>query len=281
MKRILAGKAGRANITLIAGAAVTSTFVLAAVFAPWIAPCSPFDQDLFAGLAGPGADHLLGQDRLGRDIFTRIIYGARISLTVGFVTVGISVLLGTLLGTAAGFFGGRVDEIIMRTCDVFLAFPGILLAIAVMAVLGPSFINVVVALSLMGWTGFARLARGQTLSLREREFVVAAVAMGATPARIIGRHIIPNLAAPLTVEATFAVAAAVVGEAGLSFLGLGAQPPTPSWGAMLAEGRQFLLIAPSLTIWPGLAIMLTVLGINFLGDGLRDIMDPKSKRRGE
>jgi len=279
MKRILTTRDGAAGLTLALGAAVTLTFILAAIFAPWIAPCSPFEQDLYNGLAGPGPGHWLGQDRLGRDILSRIIYGSRISLTVGFITVGISVTVGALVGTTAGYLGGKVDEVIMRVCDIFLAFPGILLAIAVMAVLGPSFTNVVVALSIMGWTGFARLARGQTLSLREREFVTAAVAMGAPPARIILRHIIPNLAAPLTVEATFAVAAAVVGEAGLSFLGLGAQPPTPSWGAMLAEGRQFILVAPSLTVWPGLAIMLTVLGINFLGDSLRDRLDPKSDHR--
>ena len=274
MKRISVQQA-----PLIAGGAITMGFILAAIFAPWVAPSSPFAQDLYHGLAGPGADHLLGQDRLGRDILSRLIYGARISLTVGFVTVGISLMVGTILGTAAGYLGGRVDMVVMRVCDVFLAFPGILLAIAVMAALGPSFTNVVISLSMMGWTGFARLARGQTLSLREREFVTAAVALGASPARVMALHIIPNLAAPMIVEATFAVAAAVIGEAGLSFLGLGAQPPTPSWGAMLAEGRQFLLVAPNLAIWPGLAIMTMTLGINFLGDGLRDILDPKSKRR--
>ena len=276
MRRMLAQRA-----PLILGAAVTFGFILAALLAPWLAPSSPYAQDLYNGLAGPGPGHLLGQDRLGRDILSRIIFGARISLTVGFVTVGISLVIGTLLGTAAGYLGGKVDEAVMRVCDVFLAFPGVLLAIAVMAAMGPSFINVVVALSLMGWTGFARLARGQTLSLREREFVFAAVASGASPARVIVLHIIPNLAAPMIVEATFAVASAVIGEAGLSFLGLGAQPPTPSWGAMLAEGRQFLLVAPNLAVWPGLAIMMMTLGINFLGDGLRDALDPKSKRRGE
>lgn len=266
------------NKSLLFGAAVMTGFVAVAALAPVIAPYSPVEQNLYQGLAAPGADHLMGQDRLGRDILSRIVYGARVSLLVGFVTVGVSMTLGTMIGAAAGYFGGRVDAFVMRLTDVFLAFPGILLAIAVMAILGPSLMNVIVALSIMGWTGYARLARGQTLSLRERDFVVAAQSLGAKPTRVILHHLLPNLAAPIIVEATFGVAAAIVGEAGLSFLGLGAQPPTPSWGAMLAEGRKFLLVAPHLTTFPGLAIMTVVLGINFLGDSLRDALDPKSKK---
>jgi len=272
---------GRMNSSLGAGAFITVVLVFTAMLAPILAPYSPVEQDLYNGLAGPGPAHWLGQDRLGRDILSRIIHGARVSLLVGFVTVSVSVVVDSKVGAAAGYFGGKVDEIIMRVTDVFLSFPGILLAIAVMAVLGPSLSNVIVALSLMGWTGFARLVRGQVLSLREREFVIAAEALGAFPVLIIELHLLPNVVAPLVVEATFGVAAAIVGEAGLSFLGLGAPPPTPSWGAMLSEGRQFLLVAPHLTTFPGLAIMLVVMGINFLGDGLRDMLDPKSASRGQ
>ncbi len=266
------------NFSLLFGIFITGGFVVIAVAAPLIAPYSPLEQDLYHGLTGPGFDHWLGQDRVGRDILSRIIYGTRVSLVVGFVTVTVSAVAGSLIGAVAGYFGGRVDEVIMRISDVFLSFPGILLAIAVMAVRGPGLMNVIVALSIMGWTSYARLARGQILSLREREFVIAAEALGAPPKRIITLHLLPNIAAPLIVEATFGVAAAIVGEAGLSFLGLGAQPPTPSWGSMLSEGRRFLLVAPHLTTFPGLAIMTVVMGINFLGDSLRDILDPKSER---
>ncbi len=264
------------NTSMMFGIFVTAGFILTAISAPWIAPFSPYEQDLYNGLSEPGFAHWMGQDRLGRDIFSRIVYGARVSLLVGFITVSVSVVVGSIIGAIAGYFGGRVDEVIMRITDIFLAFPGILLAIAIMAVLGPGLSNVIIALCIMGWTGFARLTRGQVLSLRERDFVTAVEALGAKPSRIIGLHLLPNVSAPLIVEATFGVAAAIVGEAGLSFLGLGAQPPTASWGAMLSEGRQFLLIAPHLTTFPGLAIMLVVMGINFLGDGLRDMLDPKS-----
>ncbi|VAX25793.1 Dipeptide transport system permease protein DppC (TC 3.A.1.5.2) [hydrothermal vent metagenome] len=264
-----------APLTLKLGAFITFGFIVVALLAPWIAPYNPLAQDLYQGLNGPEPAHLFGQDRLGRDILSRIAYGARVSLLVGFVTVSISMTFGSFIGIVAGYFGGRIDSFIMRVVDVFLAFPGILLAIAVMAILGPSLLNVIVALSIMGWTSYARLTRGQTLSLREREYVIAAESIGAGPMRIMIKHLAPNLAAPVIVEATFGVASAIVAEAGLSFLGLGVQPPTASWGAMLSEGRQFLLIAPHLTTFPGIAIMITVMGVNFLGDGLRDMMDPK------
>jgi peptide/nickel transport system permease protein len=257
------------------GVAAGAAFILIALLAPWIAPMSPVEQDLYGGLAGPGPGHLLGQDRLGRDILSRIIYGGRVSLFVGFVVTAISVTIGSLVGVVSGYAGGKVDDFVMRVCDVFLAFPGILLAIAIMAVIGPSVTNVVLALCMMGWTSYARLARGQTLSLKEREFVKAAEALGANPLRIIFRHIMPNIAAPMTVEATFGVASAIVAEAGLSFLGLGAQPPYPSLGSMLAEGRQFILVAPHLITFPGAVIMLVVMGVNFFGDGIRDWLDPK------
>lgn len=263
------------SFTLKLGVFVTVGFIAVAVFAPLVAPMGPLEQNLYDGLNGPSADHLLGQDRLGRDILSRIIYGARVSLLVGFVTVSISFVIGTLIGAMAGYIGGRVDSFVMRLCDLFFAFPGILLAISVMAILGPSLMNVIVALSIMGWTSFARLARGQVLSLREREYIVAVESLGAGTPRIVFFHLLPNIMAPIIVEVTFGIASAIVAEAGLSFLGLGVQAPTPSWGAMLSEGRQFLLIAPHLTIFPGIALMLVVMGVNFLGDGLRDTLDPK------
>ncbi len=271
-----AGSGSGRNSSVTFGAVITCGFVLVALLAPLLAPYSPFEQDLYNGLSGPGLDHWFGQDRLGRDIFSRIMFGARVSLLVGFVTVSVSLVVGSTLGAIAGYYGGKIDEVIMRVSDIFLAFPGILMAIAVMAVLGPGLVNVIVALSIMGWTSYARLTRGQVLSLKQRDFVSAAEAIGSSPARVISFHLMPNVAAPLIVEATFGVAGAIVGEAGLSFLGLGAQPPTPSWGAMLSEGRQFLLIAPHMTTFPGIAIMIVVMGINFLGDGLRDMLDPKS-----
>ncbi|MBI4828928.1 MAG: ABC transporter permease [Nitrospinae bacterium] len=264
------------DFALRLGCILTAGFIVMALLAPVAAPYSPAAQDLYHGLDAPSAAHPFGQDRLGRDIMSRVIHGARVSLLVGFATVAVSLIAGTALGAAAGYAGGRVDSVIMRLCDVFLAFPGILLAVALMAAMGPGLSNVIIALSLMGWTGYARLARGQALTLRERDYIAAARALGVAPGRIIARHLLPNMAAPLLVEATFGVAAAIVGEAGLSFLGLGAQPPTPSWGAMLAEGREFLLVAPHVTLFPGLAIMLVTLGVNFLGDGLRDWLDPKT-----
>jgi peptide/nickel transport system permease protein len=207
-----------------------------------------------------------------------MIYGSRISLIVGILVVSISLTIGLSIGSMAGYFGGIIDEAIMRLVDVFLAFPGILLAIAITAVLGPSLRNVLIALCLMGWVGYARIIRGQILAVRDLEYVQAAQANGASPLRIMIRHILPNILAPVIVEATFGMAGAIIAEAGLSFLGLGIQPPSPSWGSMLAEGRQFLLLAPHLTTFPGLAIMLTVLGLNFVGDGLRDAMDVRKDR---
>lgn len=244
--------------------------VAAALFAPWIAPLDPVAIHLPDRLHAPGGDYLFGADALGRDIFSRIIYGSRVSLYVGIVTVSVSVLVGTIIGALAGYRGGWIDEVLMRIVDVFLAFPGILLAIALTAVLGPSLNNVVIALCIMGWVGYARIVRGQVLLAREHLYVDAAKSIGCPAPRILMRHILPNVIAPVLVEATFGMATAIVAEAGLSFLGLGTQPPTPSWGAMLAEGRQFILLAPHLTLWPGVSILLTVLGINLLGDALRD-----------
>jgi peptide/nickel transport system permease protein len=248
-----------------------------ATFAPLLAPHSPTEQNLEKDLSPPSQEHLFGTDKLGRDILSRVLYGARISLVVGLSTVAITCLIGVLLGSLSGYFGRWTDQLIMRLIDVLLAFPGILLAIAFTAVFGPSLKHVIVALCLIGWTGYARLVRGEILALREREFVHAAKALGGSPRRIICQHMVPNLLPPLLIQATFGMAAAILAEGSLSFLGLGVQPPTPSWGAMLNEGRQFLLVAPHLTAFPGLAIMLTILGLNLAGDGLRDRLEKRGK----
>ena len=261
------------------GAAIVLVVVVAAVFGPTVAPFDPAAQELALRLEGPTGLHWFGLDELGRDIFTRVLYGARISLLVGIVVVGVSATAGIAMGAIAGYFGGRVDEAISRILDVLLAFPGLLLAIALVAVLGPSLTNVVIALTLIGWVGYARLVRGQVLRAREFEFVQAARALGATTPRILLRHVIPTTLPAVTVQATLGMGAAILNEASLSFLGLGVQPPTPSWGTMLNYGRGHLLDAPHLTIFPGVAIAVLVLGFNFLGDGLRDVLDPAAKRR--
>ncbi|MEE9197802.1 MAG: nickel transporter permease [bacterium] len=268
---------GRLSPLAALGLLILIILVFMALFAPLLAPYDPTAVRLAEGLSGPSITHPLGQDKLGRDILSRIIYGARISLYVGVFTVALSALIGTMVGAVAGFLGGVVDEVVMRLIDILLAFPGILLAIAFMAVLGPSLNNIVIALTVLGWVGYARLVRGQVLALREFEFVQAARALGADTRRIITRHLMPNVLGPVIVQATFGMAGAIVAEAGLSFLGLGTQPPNPSWGSMLNDGREFLLISPHLTTFPGLAIMAVVLGLNFLGDGLRDILDPRGR----
>ncbi|MBI1820179.1 MAG: ABC transporter permease [Nitrospirae bacterium] len=267
------------NKLALFGLFVLAVLIFVSLFAFYLAPFDPSTLHLEEGLNGPSRHHPFGQDKLGRDILSRMVYGSRISLFVGLTVVSISLIVGVTIGSIAGYSGGVVDEGIMRIVDVFLAFPGILLAIAITAVLGPSLRNVLIALCLMGWVGYARIIRGQILSVRELEYVQAARTIGASPLRILIRHILPNIMAPVIIEATFGMAGAITAEAGLSFLGLGVQPPTPSWGSMLAEGRQFLLMAPHLTTFPGLAIMFTVLGLNFLGDGLRDAMDVRQTGR--
>jgi peptide/nickel transport system permease protein len=263
------------------GAAIVLIAVIAAVVGPWLVPFDPASQELALRLEGPSATHWFGLDELGRDIFARVLSGARISLLVGLVVVGVSATLGTALGSAAGYFGGRIDETISRVIDILLAFPGLLLAIAMVAVLGPSLSNVVLALSLIGWVGYARLVRGQVLRARELDFVQAARALGATTARILARHIVPTTLPAVTVQATLGMGGAILAEAALSFLGLGVQPPTPSWGTMLNYGRGHLLDAPHLTVFPGIATAILVLGFNFLGDGLRDALDPATQGRRE
>jgi len=259
------------------GLATLALLVGCAVFAPVLAPYPPDLQSLSQDLQPPSSAHWLGQDKLGRDQLSRIIYGARVSLEVGLATVAVSVLIGLIVGAIAGYLGGAADFWIMRVVDVLLAFPGLLLAIAMSAVLGPSLRNVIIALSLIGWTGYARLVRGEVLSIKTREHVEAAEALGVPRLRVLTDHILPLLVAPVVVQATFGVAGAIVAEASLSFLGLGVQPPTASWGAMIDEGRSFLLIAPYLTVFPGLAILATVLGLNALGDGLRDWLDVRAR----
>ena len=261
-----------------AGGFIVALAIALAVFGPVLSPYDTSTQDLPRRLEGPSLQHPFGLDELGRDILTRIAAGARISLLVGLAVVSVSSLAGMFFGSVAGYFGGRVDDVISRVIDVLMAFPGILLAIALVAVLGPSLVNVVLALSVIGWVGYARLVRGQALRAREFEFVQAARALGAGAPRIVLRHVLPTALPSVVVQATLGMAGAIIAEASLSFLGLGVQPPTPSWGTMLDAGRAHLFDAPHLTLFPGIAIALLVLGFNFLGDGLRDRVDPKMQR---
>lgn len=260
-----------------AGIAILALLVLSALFAPMLAPHDPLSQNLDQDLIAHSREHPLGTDKLGRDILSRTLYGARISLLVGGATVTLSLTIGLAVGSLSGFFGGWVDQLLMRLVDILMAFPGILLAIAFTAVLGPGLDHVVLALCLIGWTGYARLVRGEILALREREFIHAARALGCRPRRIILRHLLPNLLAPLLIQATFGLAAAIVAEGSLSFLGLGVAPPTPSWGSMLNDGRQFLLVAPQLTTYPGMALAFTVLALNLVGDALQDRLETRQQ----
>ena len=260
------------------GAAVVLIAVVAAIVGPMLAPFDPASQELALRLDGPSALHWFGLDELGRDIFARVLSGARISLMVGIVVVSVSATIGTLFGAIAGYFGGRIDEAISRIIDILLAFPGLLLAIALVAVLGPNLTNVVLALCLIGWVGYARLVRGQVLRAREFEFVQAARALGAPTSRILLQHIIPTALPAVTVQATLGMGGAILAEASLSFLGLGVQPPTAEWGAMLTNARSYLGSAPYLMVAPGGCIFLMVVGSNLLGDGLRDALDPRSGR---
>jgi peptide/nickel transport system permease protein len=266
------------NFAFTAGLLLTLLLVIGALAAPWLAPHDPNEQDTARRLEQPSNAHPLGLDDLGRDVLSRIVYGARVSLRVGFSVVVLASLIGVTLGAISGYFGGAIDVLVMRLCDILLAFPGILLAIALVAVLGPSLNNVILALATIGWVGYARLVRGQVLKVREMEYVVAAKALGAKSPRVILQHVLPNVINPVIVMATLGLAGAILAEASLSFLGLGVQPPTPSWGAMLTSGRRYLGLANHLAIFPGAAIMLAVMGLNFLGDGLIDALDPKYRK---
>jgi peptide/nickel transport system permease protein len=267
--------------TALVGLGVVIIVLLAALFAPWLAPFDPLEQDINQRLKEPGWQtaagrvHVLGTDHLGRDILARVIYGSRIALVVGLSAVLISGVLGMAIGLVAGYFGGKVDDFFMRLADIQLAFPFILLAIAVIAVRGPTLFNIILVIGVSSWVVYARVVRGEVLSIREREFVQAAIALGSRDGRVVVRHVLPNAFTPWLVVATLDMARVIVIESALSFLGLGVQPPTPTWGGMLADGRVYLSTAWWLATFPGLAIFITVLGINLLGDGLRDTLDPR------
>lgn len=271
-------RAVRRNPLALTGVVLVCVFVVFAVFAPWLAPKDPAFIDLAARLQAPSSAHWFGTDELGRDIFSRVIFGARISMLVGVSVVTGSLLLGIIIGSLAGYYGGRVDRFVnVIVMNAFLSFPGILLAIAFVAFLGPGLFNLIFALIVGGWVGYARLVRAQVLAAREREYVEAARALGASDLRVIVRHILPNIIQPVIVQAAIGMAGAVLAEATMSFLGLGVPPPTASWGAMLNDGRSHLFDAPHLVLFPAAAVMLAVLSFNFIGDALRDYLDPRSR----
>jgi len=268
----------RHNLLAAIGIVLVTVFVVCAIFCPWIAPQSPSEINLPDRLAGPSPAHWFGTDELGRDILSRVIYGARISMLVGASVVAGSLFVGLVVGSIAGYYGGRIDRFVnVVVMNAFLSFPGILLAIAFVAFLGPGIFKLVLALVLGGWVGYARLVRAQVLAVREREFVEAARALGASDFRVITRHILPNIIQPVIVQAAIGMAGAVLAEATLSFLGLGVPPPTASWGSMLNDGRSHLFDAPHLVLFPAGAVMLAVLAFNFIGDALRDYLDPRSR----
>jgi peptide/nickel transport system permease protein len=277
LTRRVASNAGHNPLAAI-GVVLILAFVIFALFAPWIAPQDPATVDLPGRLNLASRAHWFGTDELGRDILSRVIYGARISMLVGSCVVAISLALGLIVGSIAGYYGGAIDRFFnVIVMNAFLSFPGILLAIAFVAFRGPGIFNLVLALSLGGWVGYARLVRGQVLAAREREFVEAARALGASDLRVIVRHILPNIIQPVVVQAAIGMAGAILAEATMSFLGLGVPPPTASWGTMLNDGRAHLFDAPHLVLFPALAVMLAVLSFNFIGDALRDYLDPRSR----
>jgi peptide/nickel transport system permease protein len=269
---------GRRNVLAGIGMALVALFVIFAIFAPFIAPQDPGNIDLPSRLQPPSPAHWFGTDELGRDILSRVIYGARISMLVGSSVVAGSLLLGLIFGSIAGYYGGYADRFFnVIIMNAFLSFPGILLAIAFVAFLGPGIFNLILALCVGGWVGYARLVRAQVLGVKEKEFVEAARALGASDWRIVTRHILPNIIQPVIVQAAIGMAGAVLAEATMSFLGLGVPPPTASWGAMLNDGRAHLFDAPHLVLFPAVTVMLAVLSFNFIGDALRDYMDPRSR----
>jgi peptide/nickel transport system permease protein len=265
------------NKRAMVGLWMVSLFIVVAIFAPLIAPYDPIEQNMQIMLEKPSIKHPFGTDEFGRDLLSRIIYGAQISLAIGTIGVLIAVVFGVALGTIAGYFGGWIDHIIMRIMDIFMAFPSFLLALAIVSVLGPGMVNVMIAIGIFSIPNFSRIARSSVISIKNKEFIEATRAMGGTDTRIIIKHLIPNSISPIIVLSTMRIATAIITAAGLSFLGMGAQPPTPEWGAMLSTGREYLRVAPHVSTIPGLAIMFLVLGFNMLGDGLRDALDPKMK----
>ena len=268
----------RRNQLALAGGTVVITLGLLALLAPVLAPYDPTAYNVRQILMPPSPAHWLGTDQIGRDVLSRMLYGARISMAVGFISVGIAVLVGTLIGTVAAYYGGRVDELLMRFVDLMLNFPRLFLLLTLIALLRPSIWIIMAVIGLTGWMGLARLVRSEILGLKEREFVVSARALGAPDRRIMLRHILPNALVPVLVSATLGVAGAILAESGLSFLGLGVQPPTPSWGNILIEGKANIEIAWWLSVFPGLAILVTVLAYNLLGEGLRDALDPRLRQ---
>jgi len=257
------------------GLLIVLSVVVLATAAPWLAPYDPTDVDMRQILLAPSSQHWCGTDTLGRDVLSRLLYGARVSLSVGLVAVGISMMIGVFLGALAGFYGGRIDAILMRTTDMVLCFPTFFLILAVIAFLEPSIWNIMIVIGLTSWMGVARLVRAEFLSLKQREYVLAAQALGVSPLRIMAAYMLPNAMGPVLVSAVLGVAGAVLIESGLSFLGLGVQPPDPSWGNILTDGKDNIQIAWWLSFYPGIAILITVLGYNLLGEGLRDVFDPR------
>jgi peptide/nickel transport system permease protein len=272
--------AWRRSPLTVAGLVLISLLALIALSAPLIAPANPLKQVLSTRLKPPSAAHWFGTDQLGRDVLSRMIYGARISLVIGIVVVGLAASLGTFVGLVAGYTGGWLDEGLMRLTDVFFAFPALILAMAISGALGPSLTNAMIAIAVVSWPVYARLVRAQVLSLREREYVEAARGLGASAERIVWGHILPNTLGPLLVQASFDMGSAILSAAGLSFIGFGAQPPIAEWGVMISDGRNYIVTQPWLSLFPGLAILLTVAAFNLIGDGLRDALDPRLRGTG-
>lgn len=263
------------NKLSVTGAVVLFLLALTAVLAPYLTPYQSDAQDIFNRLAPPSFQHLMGTDDLGRDVLTRVIYSSRISLTIGFVAVGIYITIGTILGLVAGYYRGFTETIIMRLVDIILCFPVFFLLLTVIAFVGPNIYNIMVVIGIVSWTGVTRLVRAETISVRERDYILAARGLGLSDLRILLVHILPNVMAPVLVAATLGVGGAILAESGLSFLGLGVQPPTPSWGNMLIAGKDYIYFAWWLSLFPGMAILITVLAFNLLGEGLRDVLDPR------
>lgn len=267
----------RENPLNVVALAIIAVFLFLCLFGPTIAPYNPTQPAIEDRLTGPSMDHWLGTDQLGRDVLSRIMAGARISLGIATVILAIAIPVGTLVGLGAGYFGGLVDELLMRITDIFLAFPALILAMAIAAALGPNLRNTVIALTLVYWPWYARLIRGQVLQIKERDYVEAARSVGVGSPRLISKHILPNAVAPIIIQATIDIGFAILATAGLSFIGLGAQAPTPEWGAMISDARTFFREAWWYFTFPGVAITLTVIGFNLLGDGLRDYFDPRTR----
>jgi peptide/nickel transport system permease protein len=263
------------NKLAITGMVIMGIFLLTALLAPVLAPYDPLRQELILRRRPPSQEHWFGRDDLGRDILSRIIFGARLSLQVGVLSVGFAIVIGAVIGAVASFLGGWVDSIVMRLMDIMLAFPALLLAIAIVTILGPGLLNMLYAIGIVSIPAYARIVRASVLSVKEQDYILAAHAIGVPPARLLFRNVLPNTLTPLIVQGTLGIGTAILDAAGLSFLGLGAQPPKPEWGAMLGQGRYSMFTAPHIVLFPGIAIMLTVLGFNLLGDGLRDSLDPK------